>query len=813
MSLSSVVKRNDYAGNGATTVFAYTFRVFAATDLVVIKRNAAGLETVLAYATDFTVTGVNNAAGGNVTLLGIAPASGETLTIMRNMSPTQPTSFVTAGSFFASSHEDTFDRVVMLLQQQQDQLDRAIRLARSYPPGSHTLEIPPGTVGQVLTGTGTGFGWTTLDSSAIALPGQQRTVATVSAYLANNAVFNVMDYGAKGDGVTDDTTVIAAAQTACGSAGEVFFPAGTYLINTNLRFTSAVRLAPGAVFKPANAVTVTFAGRLTALPLTCFDTSLGGSFTFGVSVPELYPEWWGAKADNTTDCAPGLQAAINASAAAGTAVRVGSGYYQINSTIVDANGASVTLHTAGPDKTVFTWNGAIGGTVFHWTKDRGAVYGGFQVKGRTAGLNYNFTAWHNDNCSRWYVENVWWVSADIACQVTTGYGNTFVGCNIFDANTRGINLLSGANSNQFYMKGCTGRNIAGSEGIHIEGTANVITGGELTAFDLNVHQVSGPNNELHSWFNESPVTNAIQVEAGTLITDTFTGYRVVVAEGALLVQTGGALGVGGINIQRNHRVPVRGLTAYYPMQEGSGTTLVDHSGNGRHATLTAPTWTTDVYGSGVQFDSTGKIAIPAAAFTYNQPWSIAILLRNTAWGASNRNEVLYLADGSGHTLEVRYVSDTSMKVLSNGATIGNITNGSPHLSDRVWVCLTYDGASALASVNGIYYPITASAQMQQTVANPFSGAITVAQVGDASSGTLIVGALAVWNRVLTWDEMLEFQALADPMVPPASRAVLAGTASTVGAAGAATALPAQPLGYKIEYLPGVGNVKTPYYNV
>src|SRR5512139_859894 len=52
-------------------------------------------------------------------------------------------------------------------------------------------------------------------------------------HLNAQAVFNVLDYGALGNGSNDDTAEIQAAMDACNSAGGgvVYFPPGTYLVS------------------------------------------------------------------------------------------------------------------------------------------------------------------------------------------------------------------------------------------------------------------------------------------------------------------------------------------------------------------------------------------------------------------------------------------------------------------------------------------------------------------------------------------------------------------------------------------------------
>lgn len=127
MTVSTSTSRWEYDGNDATTVFAYTGKIFAAADLVVHIIDADGNATLQTLNTDYTVSGAGATAGGSITF-NTAPATGETVLIRRVLSLVQSTSVKNQGAFYPEIHEDAFDRMVMVDQQQQDQLDRTFRL-------------------------------------------------------------------------------------------------------------------------------------------------------------------------------------------------------------------------------------------------------------------------------------------------------------------------------------------------------------------------------------------------------------------------------------------------------------------------------------------------------------------------------------------------------------------------------------------------------------------------------------------------------------------------------------------------------------
>lgn len=129
--------RNDAVGNDTATDYPYGFKIFAASDLEVKVRDAANVETTLVYPTSYSVSGVGARSGGNVTLASLSAdyqnvdgtlKTGYAITIRRVRPLTQTADIRNQGGFFADIHEDAFDHFVMIDQQQQDELDRCVKL-------------------------------------------------------------------------------------------------------------------------------------------------------------------------------------------------------------------------------------------------------------------------------------------------------------------------------------------------------------------------------------------------------------------------------------------------------------------------------------------------------------------------------------------------------------------------------------------------------------------------------------------------------------------------------------------------------------
>lgn len=126
MTIATTQPRVTYAGDGVTTVFPIPSLFYLNSDVLVEKQSAAGTVTTWVLNSDYTLTGAGVSSGGSLTAT-VAPASGETLSIIVDPPQTQASHFVSNQPFPSSSVEQGFDRLTQMVQRLADKLSRTIR--------------------------------------------------------------------------------------------------------------------------------------------------------------------------------------------------------------------------------------------------------------------------------------------------------------------------------------------------------------------------------------------------------------------------------------------------------------------------------------------------------------------------------------------------------------------------------------------------------------------------------------------------------------------------------------------------------------
>jgi len=157
MTVSSTTTKVSYSGDGTTSAFAYSFKIFNDSDLVIIVRNnTTGAETTKTLNTDYLVSNAGESDGGTVTFkfdtgnsgdsnydtTDRRPQSGETVLLKRVMTLTQNTDYTPNDSFPAAAHEEALDKLTFIQQQQQEEIDRTFKFAET---DTGTITIPTST--------------------------------------------------------------------------------------------------------------------------------------------------------------------------------------------------------------------------------------------------------------------------------------------------------------------------------------------------------------------------------------------------------------------------------------------------------------------------------------------------------------------------------------------------------------------------------------------------------------------------------------------------------------------------------------------
>lgn len=287
MTVSTPTNLVTYVGTGSTSSFVVPYRFLQNTDLVVTTNAPGGGIVTLALNADYTVTGTTLYAGGSITLTAGNLTAGYTLNIWRNPSAVQLTSLQNQGSYNATAVETALD---LLTMQNDAQSTVDATCVRAYPGDTASMLLPIPSVranktlvfdasGNVSVGTVSGatildvslvqvvdtiaalralpqpssalqylvrgyyvagdggggtFRWNAADATVdnggtVIIPNSAPAAGRWNRITDQSGPFNVLWYGAKGDGTTNDTAALVAA---IASGHPILIPGGKTFLYT-----------------------------------------------------------------------------------------------------------------------------------------------------------------------------------------------------------------------------------------------------------------------------------------------------------------------------------------------------------------------------------------------------------------------------------------------------------------------------------------------------------------------------------------------------------------------------------------------------
>jgi hypothetical protein len=356
---TSVRKAGPFTGDGSTTSFPFEFKVFSTGDpLVVETTDSSGDESTLTLSADYSVTlnsDQDNSPGGTV-VLSAALASGKTLVITSQVSQTQEVDLTNQASFYPSVLNTEFDKLTILIQQAQEQIDRCLRIKGAYATGFDTsLPVPSPLSVLAWNADGTALVNSSPSDSTSATALATDLAGVNGARLVGNAAFYLADASAANvTGMPDGAVVLAAGIGGDASKSGMF----KYLSASTATVDGVNILAPttgsGRLSRLLDLNGTLVESIRTAVPVRNFKA-------MAAAAPFNVEEF---KSSGTSYYNTALQDALDAANTYGNDVKIGPGTFNFNAPFsYSMPSAGLQLKGAGVGRTILNFPNAAAGEV------------------------------------------------------------------------------------------------------------------------------------------------------------------------------------------------------------------------------------------------------------------------------------------------------------------------------------------------------------------------------------------------------------------------------------------------------------------
>ena len=146
MTISSTIRKaGPFIGNDSASTFPFTFKVFDAAEVEVVRLDVATtIETILSLTTDYTVSlnqDQDSNPGGSITLVAGPLATGFNLVVTSDLANLQPTDLTNQGGFYPEVINDALDRATIQIQQLKEKVDRSAKLTITSVEDADSLAV------------------------------------------------------------------------------------------------------------------------------------------------------------------------------------------------------------------------------------------------------------------------------------------------------------------------------------------------------------------------------------------------------------------------------------------------------------------------------------------------------------------------------------------------------------------------------------------------------------------------------------------------------------------------------------------------